>query len=192
MSIKSKRGRTSVVALSIVVAIALLAALSFAGKGKAQTTVPPPAYLTFGPVELPPKLPASGGSTSATIAVLLPAVQRGTTPFAVEFINQDTDKVVQFNGPVVAGDPTAVELSVSIMNSVATAATHEMVITSLVTGARAVLTTAFTDVTVRVVPAVQGNTRVNPISAGVTVTGTFADGSVRFSYAQPVLLLPAI
>jgi hypothetical protein len=193
MSIKSRRGRASIVALGVVAAVGLLAAISFAGKSKAQTSVPPPTYLTFGPVQLPPKLPGdSGGSTSALIALLLPAVQRGTTPFAVELVNQDTDKVLQFNGPVILGDPTAVELSVSIMNSATGAPTHQMVITSLTTGAKAVLNTAFTDVTVRVIPAVQNNARVNPMSASVTVSGFFGDGSVRFSYGAPVLLLPAV
>ncbi|HEY3782048.1 MAG TPA: hypothetical protein VGL56_13265 [Fimbriimonadaceae bacterium] len=186
MNIKSKRGRTTVAALSLVLVACIATAIGLVRRASAQSVQPAMTY-NFGPIQGI----TTGGSTQTLIGLLLPAVRTGS-PFVLEIFNQDTVKELQIN-TVGAPPRTNARFMVTITQPATGAAGYKMTITNVATNQSVVLNTAFSDFTARLVPAVQDNNMpVSPLSASATITGLMGDGSVRFQYGSPVLLLPAV
>jgi prepilin-type processing-associated H-X9-DG protein len=211
MSLKSKAGRTTLAALSIVIAAGALAAVALTTRAHAQTTTAANIsnYMeTFGVFDLNPIPPAAAsepvatvhGGTTALIGLLLPAVQHAAAPFRVQILNEDTDLVVALTPP--AGVTTInwgddIRLTTA---SVVGGRGFSLSVFNERTGQSETHLTNFERFAVRILPAVQSTHGfIVPVAASVTLNGSnnasFADGSVEpipFQYAVPAVQLPAV
>jgi len=208
MSAMSRSGRTTVVALSVVVVTALLAGGLVSRRADAQTTPPARGIMNiFGVFQLAPATVSEGtrgiiinGGTRALIGLLLPAVNQPAEPYRLQFLNEDTNLLLP---AVMPADNTTINWGDTLqMYTVAnaTAPGYELNVlderTNRIVASRS---TMFNDFTVRLLPAVQkGGLSVPAVAASITLMGannaSFADGSVEpipFEYALPAVQAPA-
>jgi hypothetical protein len=196
----TKIGRTKVAAVSILATSIGIGMFLFAQKAHAQSLGSPGASaLSFGPVHLSPATINSTPGSLGTIKVLLPAVQNQSQPFRL--VVQTADAQIRL--PIVPPVGAAVTLNDATFNvylaSNANGGTLLAVYDSL-SGKTATAPTQFSDITARLLPAVQLNgDSTSPLGASMTMTATrtatISDGTTfALPYFEfvPAVQLPAV
>ncbi len=170
-------GRAAVVTLSVAAAMIAGGAL-FGATAKAQSSPNPTMDAQFGPTMLGPTDANGGGDTHALIGLLLPAVRQVKQPFSVQILNDDTNLVI----PIQASGDGRTSAFVDV--SIVTDATGQRQLKAALMGsAEYRQATNYSNVTIRILPAVQSNGRIfQPMSSSDIVKGytrvTMGDGSV--------------
>lgn len=173
----SVSGRASILALAALAVLVLAGCLVLVRKASAQGGGR--RAMAFAPVMINPPDPVRGGGDSLLIGLLLPAVQRGSTPFRVEAAMGDGSVAVLTTPPEPIRSSSFFDVFLEANERDQGFTLH---LRNRKTGEEATAQTADTGITVRILPAVQDGDATQPLAAGLTVSGfrnaRMGDGSV--------------
>jgi hypothetical protein len=196
MSTKIKNfmaGRATIVTVAVASVMALGAFTLLSTKANAQVNISR-HIITFSPILQAAPLADHSGTNSILIGLLLPAIQKGSTPFVVEASTGDGSVLVLSSPP---DDNRTTSFFDVFFESDQAGRGFVMHLVNRKTGEDKSTPTSDLGVTVRLLPAVQRNGfALSPISAGLTVSGiqnvALGDGSVLpipFKYG---LMMPPV